>query len=80
MIKRVVAIVLTLGVLWGVGTWAGDGEPMLSPTWFSAMHSKVESFLDGSEQTVRDKLPEPNMQVELPPAEGSGTAGSGGTQ
>lgn len=53
---------------------------MLSPTWFSAKRSTVESFLDGSEQTARDKLPEPNMQVELPPAEGSGTAGSRGTQ
>ncbi|WP_137726321.1 hypothetical protein [Prescottella subtropica] len=80
MIKRVVAIVLTLGVLWGVGTWAGDGAPMLSPAWFSAMQSKVNGFLDGSEQTLRDKLPEPGSQLELPPAGGEGATGSGGAQ
>ncbi|MGU3585211.1 hypothetical protein ACLBYD_18785 [Rhodococcus sp. C26F] len=59
---------LTLGVLWGVGTWAGDGEPMLTSAWFSAMHDKVTSLVDGSEQTVTDKLPTPQLDLELPPA------------
>lgn len=65
--RKIIAVVVTLGVLWGVGTWFGDGEPMFWPSWFQATTQKVNGFLDKSEDTVRDKLPEPNFTVELPP-------------
>ncbi len=64
--KRIIAVVVTLGVLWGVGTWFGDGQLMFSPSWFEAMNQKVSGFVNKSEDTVRDKLPEPNFTIELP--------------
>ncbi|KZF17909.1 hypothetical protein A2J01_22960 [Rhodococcus sp. EPR-134] len=68
--KRIIAVVVTLGVLWGVGTWFGDGQLMFSPSWFQATNQKVSGFVNKSEDTVRDKLPEPNFTVELPPPDG----------
>lgn len=64
IIGTVVAIIIALGVAWGVAQWLGDDAPILSEAWFTNMQNKMQSLSDMGKD-AGDRLPDPN-QMDMP--------------
>lgn len=64
MVRKIVSGIVLLGVLWGLGTWFGGGNPMPSPAWWDSAQEKVSSLIDFSGDTAREKLPDGGIDIE----------------
>jgi hypothetical protein len=68
--KKLVGMIVTLGVMWGIANWAGDNKPLFTQEWFDAIHAKVTDFQRDSAEYIDTNVPEPGeIVIPIPPAE-----------
>lgn len=62
--SSIVAIIVALGVAYGIAQWAGDGQPLFSEEWFSVVREKTDSIIEKG-RDVGQTLPPPES-IDLP--------------
>ena len=62
--SSLVAIVVALGVAYGIAQWAGGGQPLFSEEWFAIVREKTDSIIDKGHD-FGQTLPPPES-IDLP--------------
>lgn len=60
LVSNVVIALVLAGASWGFLTWAADGRQPFTEGWWPALQANVEGLVNYSEDTVKDKLPDPD--------------------
>lgn len=64
IIGSLVTLIVALGVAYGIAQWAGDGQPLFSEDWFTAVTEKIDVIINKGHEAGQN-LPDPES-VNLP--------------
>lgn len=59
LISSAAALLVALGVTWGVIQLLGDDSDFLSTEWFSNSREKIEEFQSETSDKIMDSVPDP---------------------
>lgn len=62
LIGGFLALLVMVGVAWGVAQYVGDGADFLSPEWFSHWTEKLHAFQEETSEKIAESLPNPDEQ------------------